>query len=306
MSWQPQASIQALHARAKLYQEIRSFFNSRDVLEVETPQLNTHAVTDLQIESINTDYGYLHTSPEYAMKRLITFHRKDIYQLCKVFRAEEQGRLHHYEFTMLEWYRVAWNYLDLMQEVEALIRSVMPASTLQESVYLTYQQAFKNYASIDIFQAGPAEYLQCCSDCGITLNSSLSIQQYQEFVLDQIIIPKFEKQKIYFIHEYPQDQAALARINAQGLAERFECFLNGLEIANGFQELTDASEQLARFEEDNRQRLLANKKAIKIDSEFIAALEAGLPESTGVAVGVDRLLMTILGVEDIGEVLSFS
>lgn len=308
MSWKPQVSRQALgktlEARAKLNQQIRSFFQARNVLEVETPILNSYTVTDQQIESIATEQNaFLHTSPEYAMKKLLVCHQQDIFQICKVFRAEEQGRYHRQEFTMLEWYRVSWTYHDLMQEVAELISHALVTIDLQESVFIPYQQAFKQYAGIDILHADQADYLQVCNDHGINLHTSLTSQQFQEILLDQVIVQKFASDRIYFIFDYPKQQAALAKINSQGLAERFECYLNGIELANGFQELTDANQQRARFEEDNRNRLLANKSAVEIDEHFLAALEDGLPESAGVALGVDRLLMLLLGATHIDEVL---
>ena len=174
-----------------------------------------------------------------------------------------------------------------------------------EIAYISYQQIFKKYLAIDVRDAEQADYLQVFSDHSINLNSALTVQQCQELTLDQVILPKLEKQQMTFIYDYPAEQAALAKLNSEGYAERFELYFGGFELANGFQELTDAKEQVSRFEEDNRLRLLTNKSAIEIDAEFIAALEAGLPESAGVALGVDRLLMIILGAEHINDVLSF-
>ena len=312
MSWKPHATKQGLEARAHLNASIHRFFQQRKVLEVETPILNPHAVTDLHIDSIATENkSFLHASPEYAMKRLLAFHKCDIYQLCKVFRDDEVGRCHHNEFTMLEWYRVAWSYKDLMQEVAALITALLAdcaeskKNISSEIAYISYQQIFKKYLAIDVRDAEQADYLQVFSDHSINLNSALSVQQCQELTLDQVILPKLEKQQMTFIYDYPAEQAALAKLNSEGYAERFELYFGGFELANGFQELTDAKEQVSRFEEDNRLRLLTNKSAIEIDAEFIAALEAGLPESAGVALGVDRLLMIILGAEHINDVLSF-
>ena len=312
MSWEPQATKQGLEARARLNASIHSFFQQREVLEVETPLLNPYAVTDLHIDSIATENNhFLHTSPEYAMKRLLAFHGCDIYQLCKVFRDDEVGRCHHNEFTMLEWYRVAWSYKDLMQEVAALI-TVLLADCVElkknissEIAYISYQQIFKKYLAIDVRYAEQVDYLQVFSDHSINLNSALNIQQCQELALDQVIVPKLEKQQMTFVYDYPAEQAALAKLNSEGYAQRFELYFGGFELANGFQELTDVQEQVSRFEEDNRLRLLANKNAIEIDADFIAALEAGLPESAGVALGVDRLLMIMLGAEHINDVLSF-
>jgi len=284
MSWQPQATKKTLEARANLNALIRRFFQERNVLEVETPIVNQYAVTDLNIDSIVTENNhFLHTSPEYAMKRLLAFHNCDIYQLCKVFRAEEQGACHRNEFSMLEWYRIDWSYKELMQEVSMLIDTLLPENASREVSYISYQDIFKKYIDIDIGSATQSDYLQVFADHSINLNAALTILQYQELALDQVIIPKLEKQQMTFVYDYPVEQAALARINADGYAERFELYFGGLELANGFQELTNAQEQLSRFEEDNRKRLLANKKAIQIDKKFIAALEAGLPKSAGVA-----------------------
>ena len=308
MSWEPQAALDVLNMRAEVNARIRAFFQIRNVIEVETPILNRYAVTDLHIDSIATENSkYMHTSPEYAMKRLLAFHKCDIYQLCKVFRANESGMQHSDEFTMLEWYRVAWTYKDLMKEVaEIIVALVSDYIEPLDVAYISYQQIFKKYAGIDIQTANQADFLQVCGDHSIKLNSALNTEQFQDLVLDQVIIPRLEKRRMTFVFDFPADQAALAKLNDQNCAERFELYFGGVELANGFQELTDAQEQLSRFEEDNRQRLLANKKAIEIDAEFIAALEYGLPESAGVAIGVDRLLMVMLGAKDIKNVTSFS
>ncbi len=307
MSWEPQATLDALSTRAEVNAKIRAFFQSHNVIEVETPILNQYAVTDLHIDSIATDnYKILHTSPEYAMKRLLAFHKCDIYQLCKVFRANEKSSYHNDEFTMLEWYRVAWSYKDLMKEVAELVTTLM-GNNLEplDVTYISYQQIFKKYAGINIQISNQADYLQVCGDHSLKLNSALTTHQYQNLILDQIIVPKLEKRRITFVYDFPAEQAALAKLNDQGCAERFELYFGGVELANGFQELTDAQEQLSRFEEDNRQRLLVGKKAIEIDIEFLLALKSGLPESAGVAFGIDRLLMVMLDVGDIKSVLSF-
>jgi lysyl-tRNA synthetase class 2 len=311
MSWEPQVNKHALEIRANVNQQVRKFFLARNVLEVETPILKQYAVTDLHIDSILTeDHKFLHTSPEYAMKRLLAYHKCDVYQLCKAFRANEVGNLHSIEFTMLEWYRVAWSYKDLMKEVAELVTALVATACngvqLEAPSYISYQEIFRKYSGIDVSIADQADYLQVFSDFSIELSSALSVQEYQELVLDQIIVPKLDKRCLTFVYDFPAEFAALARLNAQGFAERFELYFGGLELANGFQELTDAQEQRLRFEEDNRKRLLANKKAVELDEQFIAALKAGLPESAGVALGIDRLLMIILNTRDIKDVLSFA
>ena len=307
MSWRPQASLLAIETRAHFNQQIHSFFRSKDVLEVETPILNTYTVTDQQIDSISTENSrFLQTSPEYAMKRLLARFPRDIYQLCKVFRANEQGSHHHEEFTMLEWYRLSWGYKDLMREVASLVEALLNGThELLETHYVSYRQIFKDYLNIDVTTANQSDYLIACTDHSMKLSTSLTIQQYQELVLDQIIIPKLPENRMTFVYDYPAEQAALAKINTQGYAERFELYLNGFELANGFQELTDAKEQTLRFEENNRKRLQENKNAISIDEIFINALKSGLPECAGVALGIDRLLMIKLHAKHINDVLVF-
>ncbi len=307
MSWQPRASLHAIETRAELYEKIRAFFQNKNVLEVETPILNSYTVTDENIESIATEHSqYLHTSPEYAMKRLLAFYQRDIYQVCKVFRAEEKGAYHLSEFTMLEWYKLSWSYKDLMQEVAELVKALLCKSDESlDTQQISYQQVFKKYLNIDVQTASQADYLQVCTDHSIKLSTALTVQQYQEFVLDQIIVPKLQQNCLIFIYDYPIEQAALAQINSEAHAERFELYFNGIELANGFQELTDAKEQKSRFEEDNRKRLQENKNAIDIDKNFIAALDSGFPECAGVALGIDRLLMIMLDVKHIEEVIPF-
>ena len=304
-------SKSGLQARAHLYAQIREYFAQQNVLEVDTPILNRYAVSDLHIDSIvvqtNAQEAYLHTSPEYAMKRLLTQFKCDIYQLCKVFRAEEAGVNHHPEFTMLEWYRVGWNYQDLMREVDKLSKILLHDKfSLAATQYISYTEAFKKYCAIDITQANESEYLYACENINTKVHHKLSIQEYQEFLLDQMIAKCFSKDCLTFIYDFPRQQAALAKLNEQGLAQRFEMFLGEIELANGFQELTDADEQLKRFMQDNKKRLQHGKCEIEIDQQFIAALKEGMPETSGVALGIDRLMMIILQVKDIQQTLTFT
>lgn len=309
--WQPLVSQQGLGARARLYTQIREFFTGRDVLEVETPIINCCTVTDPHIGSISINNknreAYLHTSPEYAMKRLLAFFKRDIYQLCKVFRAEELGKYHHTEFTMLEWYRVGWSYQDLMQEVDELVKTLSQNSIkLSKTTFTTYQNIFNDYCGLDPWQANQADYIRACEVAGLSLRVKLSNQQYQELLLDQAIASQLPKDRLTFIYDFPVQQAALAKINHEGVAERYELYLGNIELANGFQELTDPQEQLKRFEADNHKRQQGGKDKMEVDKSFIAALKAGLPESAGVALGVDRLLMILLGASEIKDVLTFS
>ncbi len=308
--WKPLVSQQGLEARAFLNAQIRKFFAARNVLEVETPIINFFTVTDPHIDSISVNkvkhVAFLHTSPEYAMKRLLADFKRDIYQLCKVFRAAEVGKYHHPEFTMLEWYRVGWSYQDLIHEVDELIASLLQNKiNLSQTKIFTYQDIFIDYCGFDPWQAKQLDYSHACDRAGISPSTKLSNQEYQELLLDQVIAQQLPKDRLTFIYDYPAQQAALAKLNSAGMAERFELYLGNIELANGFQELTNAQEQLARFEADNQMRQKSGKEKVVIDKKFIAALKAGLPYSAGVALGVDRLLMLILGIAEIRDVLVF-
>lgn len=308
--WKPVVTQHGLELRASVYANIREFFNSRGVLEVDTPILNSFAVTDPNIESLITANqnrnAYLHTSPEYAMKRLLAHFNRDIYQICKVFRAEERGSLHHPEFTMLEWYRTGWSHMELMHEVDELVKNLVRVHLkLGETNYFEYEYLFKEYCNINIKQAVNSDYAQACNNAQLSLNIQLSIKEYQELLMDQVIAYKLPCDCLTFIYKFPKEQAALAIINEDDVAERFELYLGKVELANGFQELTDCNEQLNRFESDNQIRQRNSKTQIEIDKNFIAALRAGIPESAGVAMGIDRLLMLMLGVTDIKETLTF-
>ena len=307
----PSVSLRGLKMRARLYTRIREFFAARNVLEVETPIVNRYTVTDPYIDSMIVDGGrraYLHTSPEYTMKRLLAFFKCDIYQLCKVFRAAEKGRHHHPEFTMLEWYRVGWSYHELMREVDDLVKNLVKESLpgLAETLFITYRDAFENYCGLDPRRAAPSDYVRVGERAMLSLGAGLSIREYQDLFLDQIIAPRLPTDRLTFIHRFPAQQAALAELGDDGMAERFELYLGNVELANGFQELTDAQEQLRRFEEDHRLRRQADKDCPDIDPQFVASLSAGLPECAGVALGVDRLLMILLGVKEIKRVLAFA
>ena len=308
--WKPVVTQHGLELRASVYADLREFFNLRGVLEVDTPILNSFTVTDPNIESLLTANEnrntYLQTSPEYAMKRLIAHFNRDIYQICKVFRAEELGSSHHPEFTMLEWYRTGWSYIDLMHEVDALVKYLAHDHLkLGETNYFEYEYVFKEYCNINLKKAVNSDYVQAFNNAQISLNIQLSIKEYQELLLDQVIAYKLPGDRLTFIYNFPKEQAALAQINKDGAAMRFELYLGKVELANGFQELTDCNEQLNRFESDNQTRQDNSKTQIEIDKKFIAALQEGMPECAGVAIGVDRLLMLMLGITDIKKTLTF-
>ena len=308
-SYKGPPGLEQIHrARARLYSEVREFFRVRGVLEVETPVINRTTATDPHIDSIqvtcNGRHQFLHTSPEYAMKGLLASLRCDIYQLCKVFRDGESGRLHHQEFTMLEWYRMGWSYRDLMMEVDDLIRHLLHDKfRLETAELIPYQEIFQRYCALDPWSAGEDDYSAACRKAGLTSVTRLSIEAYQSLLLDHIIAAQLPADHLIFVHDFPPDQASLARINDQGRAERFELYIAGLELANGYQELVDASEQRRRFNADNERRKVLGKAQLAPDNALISALEYGLPDCAGVALGMDRLLMLATGVDDIRKLL---
>lgn len=315
VNWKPSATLEALNARAALNRSIREFFIDTNALEVELPILNHAPVADMNIEAIAVPATeimpklYLHTSPEYSMKRLLCAGSGDIYALGKVFRAGEAGGRHNPEFTMLEWYRLGIDHQELMHEVADLLEEVFSDSTLElidAPLYLTYQQAVIQYAGVDPFTASDDDIKQL----GIELAAG-DLELNRDGWLDMIMSHKVEKalpeNQLVFIYNYPASQAALAKLNkddnGQMIAERFEVYLNSLELANGYHELTDSKEQRQRFE----QELRATDRPI--DEKLLTAMadtEAGLPDCAGVAMGVDRILMLQLGMKTIAEVISFS
>jgi elongation factor P--(R)-beta-lysine ligase len=310
-NWRPSASPSVLRARAAMLAGIRAFFAERGVLEVETPLLSKAGATDPALESLAIrspgEPRFLHTSPEFPMKRLLAAGSGDIYQVARVFRAGEAGRLHNPEFTMLEWYRVGFDVPRLMDEVEALVRELAGEADPGPGERLTYAQAFKRHAVIDALQADVQDLAVCAAQHGIDLTGSLDRDGWLDLIMSEVVAPALPAGRLTFIHDYPASQAALARLSPEDarVAERFELFWGGLELANGFHELTDASEQERRFESDLEKRGVRGLPPVPVDTRLLAALEAGLPDCAGVALGVDRLLMCLTGALRIDEVLAF-
>lgn len=264
----------ALQQRAKLLAQLRDFFKQRDVLEVETPLLASTAGTDIYIKPIATErHGFLQTSPEFAMKKLLAAGSGSIYQICKAFRDEEHGRLHRNEFTILEWYRVGFDHHDLMLEISELLSIILK---IPKATKISYQQLFEKHLDLNPHTANIDDY-----ELGVLLATKIE--------------PHLSANAPVIIYDFPKTQAALAklRIRDDGItvAERFEVYVKGVELANGYNELQDHQEQLQRFEHDNALRVQQNKPTIPIDKQLIAALKKGLPQCAGVALGVDRLLM---------------
>lgn len=307
-SWKPAAGTKVLAARADLQRSIRSFFAARNVIEVETPVLSHAANSDPAIAQFETrePHMWLRTSPEYAMKRLLAAGSGDIFELGRVFRRGESGRHHNLEFTMLEWYRQGWTYRQLMDEVVALINHCLPGRVFSEK-RMNYREVFFRYTGLDPYSSSKEDFLGFISSKNLVV-PELSRPELLDLVISHFIQTAFPTDALTVIYDYPSDQAALARIrdDQPPVAERFEVFIGRTELANGYQELTDACEQRARFVQDNRLRLKKGLPAGPLDEHLIAALQAGLPECAGVALGFDRLLMAALSAESLAEVLAFT
>lgn len=312
VDWEPSASLQNLQQRADTLAKIRHFFSERDVLEVETPLLASSTVSDVYIESIaaevmdgsSSHQKFLQTSPEFSMKRLLASGSGSIYQIAKAFRKEEIGTRHNIEFTLLEWYRLSYSLDQLMTELEQLVQEVLGCGSISR---FSYREIFQQHLQIDPHEIA-LEELQQLANTEIDLSGSdLSKTDYLQLLLSNSIEPKLPP--FCIIYDYPAEQAALATLEADALgivvAKRFELFGQGMELANGYFELSDAAEQRARFEADNATRTEKGLRTHDADEKLIAALESGLPSCSGVAVGVDRLLMLLVEAKNISEVISF-
>lgn len=314
--WQPSATLATLQRRAALLSAVRGFFSQRNVLEVDTPVLSRFGVTDLHLENLATQLAafpqqkfYLQTSPEYAMKRLLAAHQVSIYQLGKVFRDDAVGRYHNPEFTMLEWYRVGFTMNELVDEVVALIHETLGAGLAVDR--LSYQQAFMQAiqcdplsASVEQLQHRLAEFAHIADIAQRETDRDTLLQ----LAMSVIIEPNFNPQRITIIDNFPASQAALAQLcpSDSRVAQRFEVYVGGIELANGYQELTDAATQQQRFSQDNQLRQQHGKPHRDADTRLLEALSAGFPQCAGVALGFDRLLMLQRKKHDIAQVLPFS
>ncbi len=316
VDWSPGASLEMLKLRARMLQNMRAFFERLEVLEVDTPALSVAAVPDPHVESFqvqdngpgSASFRYLHTSPEFPMKRLLAAASGPIYQICKVFRQGEIGARHNPEFTLLEWYRPGIDHMALMEEVEALLRYLLAGvKSLPPAQWLSYREVFLEYVGIDPLTSDVRELRHCAIEHGIEPPEGLFEKDaWLDLLLTHTIEAKLPE--FTFIYDYPASQASLAKIRQSDfpVAERFEVYLNGIELANGFHELTDAQEQRHRFEQENLSRRAAGLETVHLDQSFLAALEAGMPPSAGVALGVDRLLMYATDADSLDQVMAFS
>ena len=314
-AWRPTATVAALRRRAAMLAAARTFFAARGVLEVETPALCAAGTTDPQIESVTATVSgsgtpyYLGTSPEFAMKRLLAAGSGDIYQICKVFRDGEVGRWHNPEFTLIEWYRVGYDDAALMREVEALVGTLLaPYRSLGSATRLTYAEALRIHAGVDVRVDDDAALARAAARLGVSCEAALDRDGRLDLLMGLVVGPRLGREnRPTFICDYPPSQASLAKIRPgpPAVAARFELYLDGVELANGFHELTSATEQRARFEADNRLRESRGQPAVRMDYLLLDALQAGLPESAGVALGFDRLAALAAGASGLAEVMAF-
>ena len=313
----PTCSIEALKARAQLYRTIREFFAQRNVMEVETPIVSQAGVTDVHLASVQAQrhiegrvqQQYLQTSPEFAMKRLLAAGSGPIYQICKVFRDDEHGRKHNSEFTMLEWYRPGLDLRELMHETAALL-NVCLAHRFDEirPLVLSYKHAFQDRLDINPLQATLAQLKQTAQRVGLTLDLGDDRLAYMDLLFSHFIEPSLGFDTPIFLTDFPPEMASLAKVrldeDGEEVAARFEVYIEGLELANAYDELLDASVLRARFEADNQEREKLGLQVMPLDENLLAAL-AHMPECSGIALGIDRLLMVATQKLNIEQVIAF-
>lgn len=314
VQWRPSANLAALRRRAQALAATREFFRTRNVLEVETPALINAPVSDVNIGSVRVDMPgregaplFLHTSPEYAMKRLLAAGSGDIFQVCHVFRGAERGRQHNPEFTMVEWYRLGQSLEGLMYEVADLVRALLGKDLPVE--LLSYREALRRHADIDPLEADAVALQRSAQALGLDERRAREADRDEllDLIMGAQVGPALGAASLAFVHRYPASQAALARLDAEDprLALRFELYYRGMELANGYHELTNAAEQRMRFSADQQLRKARGLPAHSLDPHLLAALDAGLPDCAGVALGFDRVLMLAMGASSIDEVLAF-
>lgn len=308
--WQPTAQLPALQARALMLSQIRQFFAEREVLEVETPLMCARSITDPYIQPFLVHGKYLQTSPEYAMKRLLAAGSGSIYQVCKAFRQEEIGNMHNTEFTMLEWYRLGFDHKQLMDEVDALLQLLL--DNKQPANKRSYADIFHEFIGINPHTADIAELQACAIEHNIKLSASVSaelnITDWLQLLMSHVIEPQLTGALPWIIYDFPAPQAALAKVIAgeYPVAARFEVYMQGIELANGYYELLESAEHVKRFAQDNIKREQLSLNIHQPDERLLAALDVGMPDCAGIALGLDRVLMLKLQKKSIADVLSFT
>ena len=307
--WRPSAGLEALRLRARVLRAIRAYFDGQGVLEVETPILCSRTVTDPSIESLVARDGtgrdwYLQTSPEFAMKRLLAAGSGSIYQITRAFRDGESGRHHNPEFSMLEWYRVGFDHHRLIEDIDALLDVVLGPCPSRR---MTFREAFLRYLDLDPFAARTVELHDACRARGLESRASVATRDESlDFLLATGVQPALGPGRVYLL-DFPASQAALARVRTghPPVAERFELYVDGIEVANGYHELRDADELRGRMRRDVETRTRAGRPAPDVDERLLAAHEKGLPACAGVALGLDRLVMLAGRYRTLRDVLAF-
>lgn len=316
-NYQPTCSIEALKARAKLYQKIRTFFAERDVLEVETPIISQAGVTDVHLASVRAlrhiegkeRIQYLQTSPEFAMKRLLASGSGPIYQICKVFRDDEHGRKHNSEFTMLEWYRPEFDLKDLMHETAELLQICLKQRFDEiRPMILSYKHAFQDRLDINPLQANLKQLKDTARRVGLTLDLGEDRLAYMDLLFSHFVEPSLGFDTPVFLTDFPPEMASLAKVriddDGEQVAARFEVYIEGLELANAYDELLDAQTLRQRFEVDNLERKQQGLAEMPLDEHLLAALPH-MPACSGIALGIDRLLMIATENMRIDQVIAF-
>ncbi|GMG85794.1 EF-P lysine aminoacylase EpmA [Biformimicrobium ophioploci] len=307
--WRPTATIENLRRRAQVFAELRAFFAARNVIEVDVPALSQRATSDPHIDSITATCGgnsaYLATSPEFGLKRLLAAGMGDCYYLGKAFRNGEAGSRHNPEFTMLEWYRVGWDDHQLMDEVAALLCGVLQLPAPDK---LSYRALFQSELGVDPHSATVSELRQLARSHFEIEFESEAAADWLDLLMSHVLEPRLGT-GVTLVYDFPASQAALAKVEPDALgvpvARRFEAYVGGVELANGYWELTDAAEQHRRFEADHAYRRANGLPAHPFEERLVEALALGdMPECAGVALGVERLLMQKLGAGKISEVLA--
>jgi elongation factor P--(R)-beta-lysine ligase len=315
--WQPSASLEVLRQRAAIINKIRQFFLQRNVLEVETPILCRHTITDVHvvgipaifknIGSLQEQLYYLQTSPEYAMKRLLAAGSGAIYQINKAFRQGELGKIHNPEFSILEWYRPGFDHHQLMDEMDELLQIILQTDKAER---VSYAELFQQFFNFNPHYADNMQLAEFAKQKNLTIEKSniANRDTWLDLLWTHCIEPEVGQQRPIFLYDFPASQAALAKVRSGEpvLASRFEVYFKGVELANGFHELQDAAEQAKRFEADLAYRKENNMPLFAMDTFFLAALQQGIPDCSGVALGIDRLIMLALGLDSVAKVVSFS
>ena len=314
--WRPASGPQTAARRADMLRRIRAHFDNAAMLEVDTPALSPFAVSDTQIESLEIGHSavsslplYLHTSPEFCLKRLLAAGYPDIFSICRVFRDGESGKQHQPEFTLIEWYRLDFTLQAIIDDTVAVIRAALAAAAPSALQLYDYRALFVDAIGVDPL-AAPITALADAADADEALRAAIgnARDDWLDLLLATRIAPNFSTESLTVVRHYPASQAALARLcpaDSQ-VADRFEIFLGPVELANGYVELTDAREQWQRIEADNANRRLRQRRERPVDSALLAALEHGLPACAGVAMGLERLQMLHDKTDDIRDVITFA